>query len=290
MIKMPSFKYLNPDNIQEACLLLSEHKGNARLIAGGTDLLISLKNREIMPEYVINLDSIPELNYIRYDGGSLSIGALATIQDLESSPVVKESFPVLADAARQMGSPQIRNMATVIGNICRAAPSADMAPVMIGLGAKLRTIYTGGERIINIDEFFVGPGETGIDNTEILVEIQVPAMPPNTRGVYLKIARREAVSIAFTGVAVIVTMDSNNAVIEDVKIVLGAVASTPVRAGKAEELLKGKVVDSGLIEEAAKAAAKIAAPISDIRCSAGYRSEMVKVLVSRALKKVATAA
>jgi len=290
MTKVPSFKYLEPKTVQEACSLLSEYKSDARLISGGTDLLISVKNREIMPEYVINLDSIPELDYIRYDGQHLSIGALATINDLESSPIVQENFPILIDAARQMGSPQIRNMATVIGNLCRAAPSADMAPALIALGAKVKIMRLGGEQISSIHDFFVGPGESKLGSTEILVEVQVPKMLPNTNGVYLRITRREAASIAFVGVAVMVTMDSSYTNMEDAKIVLGAVASTPVRAIKAEELLKGRVIEGRLIEEAAQAAIEAATPISDIRCSAEYRSEMIKILVRRALRKVTIAA
>jgi len=238
-----------------------------------------------MPEYVINLDSIPELDYIRFDGQNLSLGARTTIYDVESSPIVQEHFPILAEAARQMGSPQIRNMATVVGNLCRAAPSADMAPALIGLGAKVKIMSLGVEKIINIEDFFVGPGESMLDNAEILVEVRVPKMPPNTNGVYLRITKREAVSIAFVGVAMIVTVDSSHSNIEDARIVLGSVASTPVRAKKAEGLLKGKAIEDRLIEEAAQAAVEAATPISDIRCSAAYRSEMIKILIKQALKK-----
>jgi len=282
----PHFNYLTPKTIEDARSLLSRYKGEARVIAGGTDLMVLMKNRDITPAYIIDLEAIPGLNYIRYDGKGLKIGALTTIHDIESSPVVRENFPVLADAARQMGSPQIRNMATVAGNLCRAAPSADMAPPLIGLGAKAKIVGPSGERVIGLEEFFVGPGESVLQSNEILAEIQVPNPPPHTRGIYLKTSARAAVGIAFAGVAVIVTLDAKHTSITDAKIVLGAVAPTPIRATQAEDILNGKTIEENLIEKAARAAAEAAKPISDIRSSAEYRKEMVKVLVTRAIRQV----
>jgi len=282
----PHFDYLTPKTIEEALSLLSRYKGEARVTAGGTDLMVLMKNRDITPTYIINLEAVPDLDYIRHGGEGLRIGAMTTIHAIESSPIIQENFPVLADAARQMGSPQIRNMATVVGNLCRAAPSADMAPPLIGLGAKAKIAGLGGERVIGLEEFFVGAGESVLQSNEILTEIQVPNPPPHTLGVYLKMAKRAAVGIALVGVAVIVTLDAKHTTIVDAKIVLGAVAPTPIRATQAEDILKGKAFEDKLIEKVAQAAAEAAKPISDIRCTAEYRTEMVKVLVNRAIRQV----
>lgn len=283
---IPHFDYLTPETIEEACALLSRYKDKARLIAGGTDLMVLMKNRDIMPSYVINLEAISDLDYIRHDEDGLKIGALTTIHDIESSSIIQERFTVLADAARQMGSPQIRNMATVAGNLCRAAPSADMAPALIGLGAKVKVAGPGGDKVIALGDFFIGAGETVLQSNEILTEVRIPNSSPHTLGVYLKMMARAAVSIAQVGVAVIVTLNAEHSSIVEAKIVLGAVAPTPIRATQAEDILKGKSVEDKLIEKAARAAAEAAKPISDIRCTADYRQEMVRVLVNRAIRQV----
>jgi carbon-monoxide dehydrogenase medium subunit len=281
------FDYLMPKTIREACSLLSKHKGKANAVAGGTDLLVLIKSRQIMPQYIINLKTIPNLNYIDYaDGEGLRIGALATMYDVESSPIIQEKFPILASAAHQVGSPNIRNMATIGGNLCRAAPSADTAPPLIGLGAKVKIVGFNRERTCGVEEFFLGPGACVLQSDEILTEIQIPNPPSYTRGVYLKMPAGKRISIAAIGVAVVVTLDAKQANIVDAKIVLGAVAPTPIRASKAEDIIKGKAIDDELIEKAAQAAAEEAKPISDIRAPANYRQEMVKVLTARALRQV----
>ncbi len=284
LLRLPKFEHLQAKTVSEACSFLSEYKGNARVIAGGTDLLVSMKRREINTRYLINLKTIPGLDYIHGNGEGLRIGALATIHAIESSPVIREKFTMLADTAHQIGTPHIRNMGTIGGNLCHAAPSADIAPVLIGLGASVKIVGLNGERTCRAEDFFLGPGECVLDTEEIMTEIQVPGTPAHTWGVYLKLPARTAIDIAVVGVAVILRLEAGKIV--DGKIVLGAVAPTPVRAGKAEEILKGKVVSDGLIEKAAQAAAEEAEPISDIRGSADYRREMVKVLTGRALKQV----
>ena len=155
------FDYLMPKSIKEACFLLSRYKGKANVVAGGTDLLVLMRSRQITPQYIINLKSIPDLDYIHYaDGEGLRIGALATMHDIEGSPIIQERFPILASAAHQVGPPNIRCMATIGGNLSRAAPSADTAPPLIGLGAKVKMVGFKGERTIGLEEFSLGPGET----------------------------------------------------------------------------------------------------------------------------------
>ncbi len=289
LLKLPKFDHLEPKTIEEVCSLLAKYKDKARVIAGGTDLLVSMKGREISPQYIINIKAIPNLdgiNYSQKDG--LVIGAMTTLAAIESSPIIGERFAILSSAAHQTGSPHIRNIGTIGGNLCNAAPSADMAPSLIGLGAKAKIKGLKGERIVTVEEFFLGPGVSVLKAGEILTEIQVPNPPPHTRGVYLKLPARTAIDIAVVGVAVVVTLDTKGINIADAKIVLGAVASTPIRARQAEDIIKGKALDDELIQKAAQAAADEAKPISDVRGSASYRKEMVKVLTNRALKQATT--
>lgn len=282
---MKPFEYLEPRDLTEACVLLSKHKGRARLIAGGTDLLVAMKQRQITPAYIINIKAIPDLDYVYYDSDGLRIGALATLNDIESSPVVRERFPILADAAHQMATPAIRNMATIGGNLCNAAPSSDMAPPLIGLGANAKIVGLYAERTMTIEQFFVGPGKSALRHGEILTEIQVPNTPPHTGNVYLKLPARTATDIALVGVAAIITLDGKHVSIVDAKIVLGAVAPTPMRARRAEELIIRKPVGDKLLEHAAQVAAQEAKPISDVRGSADYRKEMVKVFTRQAMRE-----
>lgn len=279
------FEYLEPASIEEAVSLLGRYDDEARVIAGGTDLLVQIKDKSVRPEYVVDIGYIAGLDYISYDEKQgLRIGALSTIRALEKSNKISQTYPVISQAAGLLGSVAIRNVATIGGNLCNAAPSADTAPALIGLSARANIVGTGGGRVVPLEEFFTGPSETVIKRGELLVEVQVPVPPPETKGVYLKLSRT-AVDLATVGVAVIVTL-GNGGTCKDIKIVLGAVAPTPMRAKRAEEILRGKRVDEALIEEASRVASGEAQPITDVRASAEYRREMVKVLTRRALKQI----
>jgi len=279
------FNYLEPATIEEAVALLGKYDGKAKVIAGGTDLLVQIRNKAIKPEYVVDIGYISGLDYINYDEKQgLRIGALTTIRAIEKSDKLRQVYPVISRAAGLLGSVAIRNVATIGGNLCNAAPSADTAPALIGLSAKARIAGSGGERLVSLEDFFTGPGETVLKAGEMLLEIQVPVPPPDTKGVYLKHGR-SAVDLATVGVAVIMALESGG-VCRDVKIVLGAVAPTPMRAKKAEEVLRGKKVESALIKEAAQVASGEAQPITDVRASAEYRREMVKVFTRRAIEQI----
>lgn len=286
------FKYLTPKTVREACFLLSRYGGRARVIAGGTDFVLLRKTGEIAPQYVIDIKTISDLAYIRdVDGKGVSIGALSTMADVESSPIIKKKFPMLASAASQMGSPQIRNAATVAGNLCRSSPAADSVSPLIGLGASVKISSLGEDRVVSLEKFFAGVGENVVGEAELLTEIQIPNPPPNTRGVYIKWTPKTRIAVTAVGVAAVVTMSSaRGGTVKDARIVLGAVAPTPIRARKAEAAIKGKRLSGALIEKAAQAAAEEAKPISDLRSPAGYRREMVKVLTRRALKELAPSA
>jgi len=282
--RLPKFDYLAPATLDEAFSLLSEYKGRVKVIAGGTDLVPKLKRREMgAPEYVIDLKGLPGLDEIKQAAGGLTIGALVTIGAVESSAIIGEKFAILAQAAQSMASPQIRNRGTIAGNICNAVPSADSAPPLLTLGARLKIASGKGERTANIEDFFTGPNQTALGDDEILQEIQIPDMPPKSKGIYLKLTPRRAMDLAIVGVAVLVTPEDG--VCKDIRIALGAVAPTPIRAKKAEALLKGQKLDGALIEKAARTAAGQSKPIDDHRASAEYRRDMVEVLVRRAIKQ-----
>ena len=285
-MRLPKFEYFEPKTLNEAYSLLSQYKRKARVIAGGTDLLPKMKNREIAPQYIIGLKSIPHLDYLEHDDAQgLRIGTLVTLDVLEASPLIQSKFGILTQAVHQMGSHQIRSLATIGGNLCNAVPSADSAPPLIVMGAKLKLVSPAGERIIPVEEFFTGPDETVLGDGELLVEIQVPNPPPHSVGVYIKHTLRRALDLALVGVAVMVTLDSDVRSCQDIKIALGAVAPTPIRANKAESILKGKSFKDILVERVAQVAAEEARPISDIRASAEYRREMVRVLTRRAVSQ-----
>lgn len=282
-MSLPRFEYLAPQTVAEACSLLSKYGRTAKVIAGGTDLLVKMKERELAPQYVVGLKGITDLDYIDYDDvDGLRIGALTSNDSIAGSMVIRERFGLLSEAAAKIGTPQIRNMGTIGGNLCNAAPSADTAPPLIALGARVKLVSPRGERVVPLEEFFTGPGETVLQTDELLTEIQVPRQIPGTRGVYLKLFPRGAVDIAAVGVAVLLILGKDGTC-SDARMVLGAVAPTPVRATRAEAVIKGKPDKNEVIEKAAETASEEAHPISDVRCSAGYRREMVKVLTRRAL-------
>jgi carbon-monoxide dehydrogenase medium subunit len=245
-----------------------------------------MKHRAVVPRYVIGLKHLPDLGYVQYSENSgLRIGSLATHQSVAESPLIKERFGALAAACSKVGTPQIRSMGTVGGNLCNGSPSSDSAPPLIALNAAVKLQGPEGERVIPLEAFFVGPGETALRAGEILIEIQVPSPPLRAKLAYVKLPARTAVDMAAVSAAVFVTLDSKNEICLDIRIVLGAVAPTPLRARRAEKVLKGKKIEDPLLQEIARLASEEAQPISDIRGSADYRKEMVKVLTKQAIRQ-----
>lgn len=285
---MKDFAYLQPASIEEALSALASLGEGAHLLAGGTDLLVRMKRNITVPTHVINLKKIPDLNVIRADGAAavLRLGALTTLGEIESSPVVKEHCPVLAATAGKMASAQVRNLATVGGNLCNASPAADTAPPLLALDAAARILSPRGERMLPLSAFFTGPGQTALARDEILAEVLVPLPAPGTVAAYLKHGIRRAMDIAIVGVAVCLrTGPGNPPRAEHVRIALGAVAPTPIRAYAAERVLAEKGLGEDAINEAARTASLETRPISDIRSSAEYRTEMVRVLTRRAIRQ-----
>ena len=286
---MHHFEYHSPANTAEAIALLDRYGSSARVIAGGTDLITALKERWEKPAQVINLSAISELRYIEYNPEhGLSIGSGTTVRAVETSLIVRQFYPVIASAAATLASIQIRNLATVAGNICRASPSADMPPALLVLDAVVHLAGPLGERSVPLCEVFTGPGKTVIAANEILTEISIPAPAAQSGAAYIKHSPRVAMDLASIGAAAAVTLE--NGVCTAVRIALGAVAPTPLRVPAAEAVLSGQPPSPVLLAQAAQTAAKAAKPIGDIRASADYRREMVAVLVQRALEQAITMA
>ncbi len=284
--RLPKFDYLAPQSMEEALKLLAgNNNGKYKVYSGGTDVIPKLKGRLIKaPEVLVDLKAIPDLDYIEHDEErGLRIGALANIYSVAHSPIVKEKFSILSQAANSIASTQVQNRGTIAGNICNGVPSADSAPTLLCLEAKLLCASRKEERVIQIEDFFTGPNETALKADELLKEIQISNMPDNSKGVYIKLSPRSRMDLAVVGVAAIVA--SENGLFKDVRIGLGAVAPTPIRANKAEEVLKGQPTNDDMIIKAAQLASEESKPIDDHRASAQYRRMMVEVLVKRAINQ-----
>src|SRR5262245_46410606 len=271
---MRRFEYFEPKTLDAAVSLLGEHVGKADVLAGGTDLLVEIKEHIRAPDYVVNIKKIPGLDRLDYDADKgLRFGALVTAREIEISPITANKYRGLRQAVCEIGSIQIRNRATVVGNICRASPSADTLPPLIADGASVKIHGPDGERVVLLEEFFTGPGKTVLKPNELITEGTIPAPAPHTGSVYIKHGRRKAMELATVGVAVTLTRDGDTS--REIRIVLGAVAPTPIRARRAEAVLRGKTLDDRTIETAADTAMSESRPVSNMRGSADYRREMV---------------
>jgi CO/xanthine dehydrogenase FAD-binding subunit len=280
-MRLPHFQHFAPASIEEACSLLAEYGSKAVPLAGGTDLLVKMKQRKRIPAYVVNLKKIPGFDYITFDEkDGLRIGALATIQSLKNSVVVKRHCKILAQAAGVESSVQIRNIATIGGNIANASPAADAPLALVSLTASVVITRFGGEREIPIEEFFTGPGKTKLQPGEIIREIHVPALLPRSGGAYLKHAIRRT-DIAIVSTAVVVALADD--LCADIKIALGSVAPTAFRAKRAEKFLKGKKITADLAEEAGRVAMEESCPIDDIRGYAEHRQKIIVMLTKQAV-------
>lgn len=279
---LPKFDFLDPSTLDEAISLVVKHEGEAKIIAGGTDVLPMLRRKELRPNYLVSVMGISELNHLRMEQ-ELRIGSTARIRQIERDPVVRRKFPILADAVDNFASIQIRNMATLGGNLCNGAPSADMATPLICLDAIAKIRGPNGDRAILLDEFFVAPGKTILEKGEILTEIVIPRIDGNTGGAYVKLMRRRAMDLPIVGVSVQVWLDDLS-VCRKVRIAMGVAGPVPLRAKKAETILQGVGIVDEAIEEAALAAIQEARPRTSFRASLEYRRDMIGVLLRRAIK------
>ncbi|MDD5206356.1 MAG: xanthine dehydrogenase family protein subunit M [Desulfobacterales bacterium] len=282
---LPSFQYHEPKSLNEAIELLGEIGDGASILAGGTDLLVNMKKGKLSPKNIVCLSRVEELKRVKRDNGLMRIGPCVTAADLKDREEVKSDFSALAEGAGLLGSPLIRNLATIGGNIVTARPAADLAPPLMAYGARVVLKKTEGERILPLEEFFLGPGQTSIETGEILCSIVLDSPPSFSGGGYVKLGLRKSLEISLVNVAAFLSLDGPSGPVRDARIVLGAVAPKPMRSSSAEETLIGGEPDERLFKIAAEKAAGDAKPIDDFRGSAEYRREMVKVLTKKALVK-----
>ncbi len=282
------FEYLEPTSVAETLAMLKRYQGRAKILAGGTDLVVQMKQGTFKPEVVIHIGRIETLSGIaREAGGGLRIGALTTMRTLEKSAVLQGSDDILREGATQVSCPQIRNVATLGGNSCNGIPSADTVPALIALDAQAIIAGPGGERKVPMESFHRGPGRTVLEADELLVGFAIPPPPPFAGGSYLKYTPRGTSELSVVGVAALLTLDPQDGTCRQARIVLGACAPTPIRAKQAEAILLGNRLNDSLIAKAAEKASEEARPNPGIsvRASAPYRREMVKVWSRSALKK-----
>ena len=284
-MRMRKFEFSSPSSLADGLKSLARKGSEVKVIAGGTDLVVQMKNKLVAPKRVISLLKIPELAGIKKRGKGLRIGALVKHATLENSPALGDGWEILASAARKIGSPQIRNLGTVGGNLCNASPAADTALPLLVLEAEVVLSSKRRERRAPLDSFFTGPGQTILAKDEILKEILIPRVPAGSVWAHLKLGRRKSMDLALASVAVLLTLDSRKKICLRARLALGAVSPTPLRAKETEKFMEGKVLDEEVIREAGERAQKECRPISYVRASAEYRKEIVKVLVERAIKK-----
>lgn len=281
---IPPFEYKTPNTIQEAIELLWKAEGKAKIIAGGTDLVIGLRNGDQRTQSIIDITRIEELRKIEEINGSVSIGAAATHSEIASASLVKKYGKVLSDAASEIGSPQIRNLGTIGGNIINASPSADTLPPLMVLNAMGKVMSKEGERAVPLSQLFKGPYQTSLKPHELLVQIIFPKLPPDIRTSYVRLARRDAMAIARMSVAVILQIEKNW--IEDIRISVGSVTPTPQRMLETEAFLKGKSPHGELLQKASFKISEAMIQQSGIRPSTSYKRPVVEALFVRAMRKV----
>jgi len=279
------FEYFAPKTVKEALSLLSRYKEGAKMIAGGQSMLVIMRQGLVAPEYLIDIKGISALDYIKYDEGKgLRIGALTIHRAIEKSPVIQKHFRVLSEMEQNLATIQTRNWGTIGGNLCHGDPAGDPAAVLIALKAKLKLASSGGERIIEVEEFSKDYLEVALEPDEMLTEIQAPTPPARTGTAYEKLMVMKG-DMGIVGAAVSITLEPENGVCQDARIALSNCASIPLRAQKAEKRLIGKVINDALLAEAGEVASTETEPLSDVHGSAEYRREMVKVFVRRAAIK-----
>ena len=282
--RLPKFEYLPAQNIAEVCTLLADHGERAELLAGGTDLLLQMRRRETSPAYVIGLKGVAELSGVQAsEDGGLTIGAMTTMHALLSSSAIRERYGVLAQAAAGIGGPELRNVATIGGNIAGALPCADMPPALITLGAKVKLKSRRGERIVPVDELYPEFGRTVAQEDELLTAVLLPSVPAVSGGAYLKFHDRQSMDMTTIGVSAFVTPDADGRAFRDVKIALASSAPVPMRARRAESVLRGLPYTAKALEKAASIVCDEADPRSSWRASRDFRLELLHGLTKRAI-------
>ncbi|OGQ02238.1 MAG: hypothetical protein A2026_18705 [Deltaproteobacteria bacterium RBG_19FT_COMBO_46_12] len=283
---IPSFDYKIPNTIEEACDLLWQAEGKAKIIAGGTDLVIGLRNGDHAPPCIIDITRIEKLRKIEEINGTLSIGAAVTHSEISSSFLVRKYGKVLSDAASEIGSPQIRNVATIGGNIVNASPAADTLPPLMVLNAMGKVVSKEGEREAPLSQLFKGPYQTALKHHELLIQIIFAKLSPEMRSSFVRLARRDAMAIARMNVAIVLQTEKRGHRIEDICISVGSVTPTPQRMSEAEAFLRGKSPDEEVLQKASLKISETMIRESGVRPSTSYKKPVVEALFIRAMRKV----
>jgi len=303
---MVKYDYLKPASIEETLGLLQRFRNKAVLVAGGTDVIVGIRQKKLAPQVLISLKGLNGFDHIERDDQRVRIGSLSTHRKVAESLLIRESFSALSDAARHVGSPQIRNVATLGGNISNGLPSADTACPLLVFNTQVKITGPRGERVLPLDQFFIGPRKTALQSDEILLEFIIPPLPSHSGSCYRKLARRQAMELPVLGIAMLLAVDIVNAeplkealereaAIEklqdaldqseiycrEARIALGVVAPTPIRAKGAEAVLKGARMTTETLREAGEKASKEAQPRDTVRGAAWFRTEMIRVLPRR---------
>ena len=279
----PSFEYLRPKTVPEAVAMLQQHGNEAKILSGGQSLIPMMKLRLARPGFLIDINRIAGLSYVKEDGGYLKIGGLTREAELEASPIVRSKYPILLDTAHVIADPQVRNMATVGGNLAHGDPANDHPATMVAVSAQVVATRPKGDRVIPIDEFFVSLFTTALRHEEILTEIRIPMPPPRSGGAYFKLERKVG-DFATAAVAAQLALDDKGAC-QKAGIGLTNVGPTPVKARKAEEFIRCKKLDETSINQAAELAADESEPSPDLRGPVDYKKGLVKELTRRALSR-----
>jgi 4-hydroxybenzoyl-CoA reductase subunit beta len=321
-MQLPKFEHLEPESLAEAVAMLAQHAGQAKPIAGGTEVLVSMKQGLVLPDYLVDLKGIAELDFLAEDDGGLRVGALTRLADVIRSPLVQQRWPVLAKAAAAVGAPPLQQMGTVGGNLCLntrcfyfnqssswrkirgacyktggdtchvvqdgkrclATYQGDVAPVLIALGATAKIAGKEGERLVPLGDLYTGKGKKPLtmEPGEVLVEVRLPAADSNTKGDYQKLRYRGSMDFPLVGVAVVLTGDGSR-VCTDASVVLTGVGRGPLIVEEASQILQGREITDQVAAEAAEAAYQAAHPVNNVGSDAAYRRKMVRVLTRRAI-------
>jgi carbon-monoxide dehydrogenase medium subunit len=285
-VHVPTIELHEAGTLSEAAALLARYAPDVRLLAGGTDVLVDLKTARTATGHLITLQAIDELRGVTDTDSGLEIGAMATITELDRTPAVARSYPVIRDATSRMAAPQVRNAATVGGNLAGAVPCADLPPVLLVSDASVVLWSPAGRRTVALDELLVGPRQTSLRPDELLEKVLVPTPPRGSGCAYARFALRDGNAIAVAAVAAGLLLDEDGTV-REARIALGAVAPTPKLVESAAAALTGRAPDDEAVAKAAEAAMAAAEPISDVRGSAEYRRRLVGTLTCRAVAAAA---
>ncbi|MFQ5946601.1 MAG: FAD binding domain-containing protein [Anaerolineae bacterium] len=284
--RLPRFEYVAPRTVAEVCDALAKYGSEATLMAGGTDLIIQMRRREVVPRYVVGLKNVPELDFIRAEpSGSLTIGAMATSWSIQSSPIIRQRYDLLAQTAADIGGIENLHVSTIGGNLCGGLPCVDFPAPLLTLEARVKLVRQRGERAVPLDGFFLDFEKMAREPDEVLTEIQIPPQEPRSGGAYIKVHDRHAIDITTTGAGAFVTLDQDGERVRDVKIALTTSAPVPLRVRRAEGVLRGRVITEEALKQAARLACEDAAPRTSWRSTRNARLGLISALVMRALRQ-----